>query len=733
MDWNDLKKKQNMIIAKGWRKAGKRQKTYEERLLEEQQARQNERQEQLERLQRRREERQHEDFLNYWKNSPYWGVGAAAPPPKQQKKMFPVMPPIRVQPFKQQKKIIPAGGAAAAAWGGGDAIKDSLQTENYKPIILIPQGTYFLRTNRPDNIVPRDRGTFYGFDYKEMQTYYKRKQPDEDIFLVKTTRNIYVLDMRFVSVFKTMLSHLDRSSELYMALRTTFFSGMDRIPIESLQRINRASDYHTDRIYTNYLCYRKTRNDLSRIFSLQSNVDGFLFPQFHDAATQGPFHFEIIVCEPASCMEVVLRGNDNIKTWLNQNPHKLYNIRGFRQITAPVQNYLKTLPFENDISVSEFINIYLNSDPIKNKIISRTSKFSIVMKSTLLYALNVYDANLSNFHKYSVITKIIKYTYQGDRRRFTKSNIDSFLLEFINGMCVNTYEAARNHFVKTYMLNLFAANDEKNQSTLFQIQKPGQFQFSSYVDTPDFAYTDFQTILNDPRTACNNYNIARYVTITQQCVENNMTFYAFLTSPSHSAKDKLLSIVRFSYKIFEVFNSLRAVQFSHNDLHLNNVLIDLDKDCTYNFHPHGSFTKKNTPIIIDYGRSSTQYSRDFLNAVERTGATAICNETRTNKFKNHINQSFDLMFLQNLRQNREFLQTTSQQSQELKNDFFALLNRVPPDSYFSEVNVMPLRITYDEWLSRKGLMKPPGAIASVYDAYEALRVLFVKHFRLLQS
>lgn len=676
---------------------------------------------------------------------PIWNAGGAAAIPIPVGVAAPVIQSGRAEP------VIQSGNPFTAS--------PKIPPLGFKPMILIPRGTYFARFCHPGNVIPEDnRATFYGLVPEELRSYEQQekkkvKKPGEvgqDWYLVAATRNLYILDMRFVSVFQHILRRC-KGTQLHKAIRHAFFYGQDHIKDEDLQTISRMSHYIPDRIYTNIFC--KYKAHIQDMFDLTKPIDGYMFPHYHLAEPQpgfDNFHFENFICEPIGKLRIIASGKRQFTQVLQRNPGRFFNVNNFKQITVGLGNLIDKLQFV-DIPVNEFYNIFVNSLVLRNKIISRRSAFSIIMKSIYLYSQDVYSTNPSRFLKYSLITKITKFNYQSiadinmrknqaQKNRYTKNLIDSFLLEFINGLCINTYTTVKNYFVTTYLLDLFSPeDDEKNQGFISQIQeapRPGQrqrFDFSAIGSIGySIRYHTAQEIAANPVQACINYELSRFASIMQQCVENNMTVSAYLDG-THPKKDKLLNTIRFSFKIYEVLNSLQNVEFAHNDLHLSNVLIDKDKNCTYEIPGHRSFEKLGNPVIIDYGRCHTEYSREFLQAIERTGNTEICATSRTNRFKNNYTNSIDLLFLWILRQKRQIFETGSQDQkiQSLKERFLGFLEGLPEDQYFNEVLASPHRISYEVWARERGLI--PRAIPTVRKAYEGLQNILANFYGVLST
>jgi hypothetical protein len=211
--------------------------------------------------------------------------------------------------------------------------------------------------------------------------------------------------------------------------------------------------------------------------------------------------------------------------------------------------------------------------------------------------------------------------------------------------------------------------------------------------------------------------------VVQQCIEKNLTLGTFLSSPTFLKKNKLIDLMKISLVLCGVLVFL-GKNFSHNDLHVNNILLSLDDPVYITLGPQLMYGMSARPIIIDYGRASTPFSSQFLKTAVNT---LPCVRTRTTLWKNTYNSTYDLIFLHQVRAyHRGAIDTFSsdKQVQELKNAFFSFLDELPHPEYFEEQNVL-VRASYTEWCQTHGVQMK--LISTVEKAYEVLKQI-VFHF-----
>lgn len=590
----------------------------------------------------------------------------------------------------------------------------------FTPIILITAGTYFYRRATRDNLIPRTRATFYALNQAEVSVY-QGIIPGSSLYIVRATRNLYVLDMRFVRVFKAILQGTNQQGR--RVIRHAFFSGMDAIDRAHLDTINRRSEWQNDRVYTDALCTPEYRDYLKQFLHIHDQIDGFLFPNFTDARSEYTmFHAEIIICQPHTCLEVITDDPRQIRRLAQTEPWNFLST--LRQIRVNQQLQIEQAPYTKIQSQEQFLTVIGRAQQISARVISRTSAFSFIIKS-------VYFTR-EPLQKFSLIQKITKYNYNANRQarlpRHSKHLIDSYLLEYLNGLSVNEIIRAHpelsNLLILTYDL-VFLPDTTLSDNILTQIQKDKPFQTSvlKLWNTHHFQ----QRWLQEPLKLCKKYHDSRFTLITQECIDDNVTFIQFIQGHRSYAKAKLLNTIIFVFTIYEVLSGLfEWYQFTHNDLHLGNVL--LNKSQPHIWH---NITTQWCPIIIDYGRSSTPKSREFLAALElNQAAKRVCQWSRTTNFKNSSNPSIDLLLLASIRTEfGRYLNTGTRddQIQMCKVQFQQILDDVPQEQYFREVLRMEQeRPTYNEWC-RAG-RHDIKSITTVNDAHARLLHL-VSRFR----
>lgn len=599
------------------------------------------------------------------------------------------------------------------------------QVEPFSPLFLLLEGSYLLRVAVPENVTPPGRPTFYGLQFNLVEAY-KNRDPGDKFFVVQTKRNLYLLDMRFVRVYRDILKALFDSNNLfiYNCIRTAFFYGMDDIPVQSLQTFNRNSQYENDRYYTTFLC--ENREQIRQLLSLKKPIDGFLFPQYrnaHGSVAYPLFHSEIILCEPDKNLFALTDQISAITQLGRVRPEYFLTrfSRQVRQIGANLQKNIKQMPFSNNIPVKSFHDVQRNAYLVNQKVMSRSSKFSIILKSTFY--------NPQHSIKFSLIEKITKYNYrlnsERGQPRHSKMFIDSFVLEFVNGQNINEYNTPFPVFIKTYTI-AFMKDTPRNRALLKQIQQNQHYEFSSG------SIAEVMTTTANPRDICETYKNCSFCVVVQECIEKNMTFGNYLENRTTPLRRKFNTTILISYILYSSLASLVSQHFTHNDLHLHNVLLDLDKQAEIVISRR-KISVDHLPIIIDYGRCNTQKSHEFLTHVyANESSRRECQLSRTTRFKNSFNPSIDLLFLFLIKQifyPLFYTMPSDDRLQACKESFINLLGQLPQDEYFAEVLQMPQRISYDEWIRGKNIERKN--IRTVTDAFQGLRGIVTQFYDVL--
>jgi len=590
-------------------------------------------------------------------------------------------------------------------------------------IFFLPKKTQLFRANTLLNIVPKDRPTYYALDPRDAWEYYLTFSSTYIFRVVETTRNLRLLDMRFANNFIQLLDYYkSKNDKMVEAIRIAFFYNK-RQSNQNLKSTERCSLYDNDRFIVDTLC--RDRSLLQTLTTHRQKIDGFFFPKYTThACNTGHFHAEVVLCFPYDSVEVLpIYTQQQVKM---QKSLTREIQKSFVPISTQTQNKI-TSSRSVVLTLSQFSQYIPNAIEWHTTVVSRTSAFSYVLK-TIFLILPTPDVWFTT----PLLSKCNKFNYEKNilsgQQKYSKIFQDSFVLEYINGCWINEH-AGRYlpFFVLTYTL-LYAPRTQATRNFLTQIQTNQTLDYTYFpfltklenaMDTPTGSCTKY---LEDPVKACSVYEQSMFSVVIQQCIDKNMTLGRFLNS-ALLKKNKLIELMKISLTLCGVLVFL-GKKFSHNDLHVNNILLSLDDPVYMTIQQQLTFGMPAKPIIIDYGRASTPFSSQFLKTAVKTSS---CVRTRTTLWKNTYNSTYDLIFLHQVRAyHKDMIDTYSRdgQIQEVKNAFFSFLDELPHPEYFEEQNVL-VRASYTEWCQTHGIQMK--SISTIERAYEALKQI-VLHF-----
>lgn len=629
-------------------------------------------------------------------------------------------------------------------------------------LFFIPKGTLLFRTSTSDNTIP-EKPTFYALELDDAKIYldpvYYEKGKQKRLNIIKVTKNIYLIDMRYISVLKSILNgfkvHKIQNQLVIDAIKNSFFSGIDE---NTTDEIVRQSIFDRDRIYTNELCI--LLEDIKRLLDIKSeyNVVGYIFPKTKNWDGNN-FHSEIIICNPPSCLEISQLNIERNMDIINRNSLDKTSKQKLTVIPNQLQNQIEKMEYSN-VNSKEFESIYENSLQIRTEIVSKSSAFSIILKSIYIDTINT--------KKWSVIKKIPKYKYTEnciefkkrnekcpDEKKYTKFYMDSLIIEFLNGLFINKLIDSKDIllkviFVTTYCLLFVDIHEFYNTQNKYRTR---QYNFLKQMQTTNdikYSYFDLQSlnmskilvdkdkdledIYKEPTLLCKYYEESLMPILYQQDANTNISVYRYMKMEKILKKDKLIELIKITYMIYKALYTINIESpFTHNDLHLNNVLLDdsfrLLDDVVTNVW---------TPRIIDYGRGSTVYSERFFEILEsknRDSYIDYCNRSRTFRFKNNFTISMDLLFIYQIYLNREDIdtRTSNREIMKIKSDFFKILEELPQGEYFEYNQKNQIRLSYEEWINiMKGKFKLKG-IKSIEDIFREIRNLIMKYPSIFNS
>ena len=624
-------------------------------------------------------------------------------------------------------------------------------------LFFIPKGTLLFRTSTELNTIP-NKPTFYALELDDAKLYLgsDHYEKGKRLNIIKVTKNIYLIDMRYISVLKRILNGFkihraenEMNEILIKSIEGSFFSGINE---ETTDEIIRHSDYARDRIYTDALCLHL--KEITEYLDIKSdNVVGYIFPKTKNYSGEN-FHSEIIICNPPLCLELSQLNIQRNIDIINRNSLDKISKQKLRIIPNQLQNQIEKMEYSN-VTSKEFKSIYEHSLQIRTEIVSKSSAFSIILKSIYIDTINT--------KKWSVIKKIPKYKYTEnciefakkhekcpDEIKYSKFLMDSLIIEFLNGLFINKLiEESKDVllkviFVTTYCLLFVDIHDFYKTQNKYRTR---QYNFLKQMQTTNnikYSYFDLQSlnmskilldkdkdlkyIYEKPTLLCKNYEESLMPILYQQDANTNISVYTYMKMEKIFKKDKLIELIKITYMIYKALYTINIESpFTHNDLHLNNVLLDnsfrLFDDVV---------TNVLIPRIIDYGRGSTVYSDRYFRILEsRQGDSYIdyCNRSRTFRFKNNFTISMDLLFIYQIYLNREEIDTitSNREIMNIKYDFFKILEELPQGEYFEYNQKNQIRLSYEEWINiMKGKFKLKG-IKSIGDIFGEIRNLITKY------
>lgn len=603
-----------------------------------------------------------------------------------------------------------------------------------------------------NNVMP-PQPTYYALEPKVAKIY--TTEPQGVICSVYVTRKLYLLDMRFVSTVVKLIQFYRAQHDRTMVdqIRTAYFYGMDSRSDPQLKQFRRHSIYDLDRKIIQQLCIDKDQYSWTK-----KRIDGFIFPRMTDWRSDvQTFHSEIILCDPPQ--SVMIKACPEIESDTIPKHLTLQQLsqNTYQQISLDVQQELdkhKRTKSPLEITPHMYPDLMKYAYPFQQQIISRSSAFSIIL-------LNHYYLKLTSNHQltrkkanqyvsFPLILKITKYNYELHRMHHldphSKSFLDSYLLEYVNGLWINELiqneTLLRPFFVYTYDI-AFIEDNRRSQQFLRQVQTQdidySYFDLNSLdlVPSPQ-ASSVSELVKRDPRRLCQMYEQSGFTILYQEAITPHQSVQSFLLERSMSRRDKLIYIIKICFAVYWVLNHIHHLpnkhfnKFTHNDLHLSNVLLDPFKSEKWviqaGTRDEFQLNIDKVPVLIDYGRCNTYNSYRFL---QDTKGDATCRNTRTISFKNSWNPSIDLLFFKLIRDHyATHLRTRSQDPAilQLSLDFEALLANIPQDAYFDQVMAMPTRVSYEQWATQFVVAR--GDLRSIRDisiAYSELDRLIQKH------
>jgi hypothetical protein len=186
---------------------------------------------------------------------------------------------------------------------------------------------------------------------------------------------------------------------------------------------------------------------------------------------------------------------------------------------------------------------------------------------------------------------------------------DNIFYEFAIGLYINRYNAFLPCFLETY--TLYEYEDNKTFIKTVNDNDPKQFFTAAKISQCNVVKNKKQL-----KKCLHNSCTKSYFAILMEAVisEGSMSLITYLDQIKKNVKEKKLSIL---YQIYSVLHYLKN-EFSHNDLHLNNVLLHKIPDNKYIDLVYHTSPTSTTIIKTQYIARIIDYGRCFMTGISGT-------------------------------------------------------------------------------------------------------------------
>ena len=284
-------------------------------------------------------------------------------------------------------------------------------------------------------------------------------------------------------------------------------------------------------------------------------------------------------------------------------------------------NYISFILYNDFPDLSNYLNENYYNKEQHNIIEQKINPFYNHANGNLIHIESAIQINKIYNHNIQYST-ILKYTYYTDLEHHKRINVkDNIYIEFLNGICINQFKKKSPNWIKTYSCILFDKY-YTNTNILDNIREK--------INNTDIKTNFFEDICKK------KYNSAIFI----EKLEDSITFNDFLNKHIikndifNNLTDKILSIqneIYFNNFIMDCYGILIQVysalklnddKFTHQDLHLHNILLTKDP------------SNKKFTFIYNYGNKQIKIHTNYIAVIIDYGKTYVgCTNASTNIFQ----------------------------------------------------------------------------------------------------